>query len=468
MRRTLSWLAVLLLAVVPAASYAGVPAGEPAQRVITYEVRTRGQVHADVAEFARIAQRTFNDRRGWSLGGSVRFRQVASGGELTLWLASPAEVDAFAGACSRQWSCQVGRHVIINDERWRLGTATWPAVDEYRRYVLNHEMGHWLGLGHRGCPGAGAPAPVMQQQSIALSGCTSRTWPLDSERAEAARHARVAVRSSRPDLYVVAQAGTAGTELHGLDGATDHTTWALHAATALGRTDVGRWLFTVADRDADGVDDLVALDSTGAVRVLDGASGYTADQLRAVTPLGPVTPESWDVDTADVDADGHLDLVAVELAGRSGRTEVHVLDGADGFRTRLVHAVTPLHATTARAWSFATGDHDRDGRADLYALARRGASGRTEVHVLDGRTEYGSSLAHVATALHGVDAGWDLAVGDRDADGHAEVAAVARSGGSGRTEVHVLEDRTYDLFVQHAVTPLGRTAGDPSWHVSWD
>lgn len=157
------------------------------RRVIRYSVSGLGRVGSDVGYFGRHVDWTLNDYRGWSLGWSVRFDRVASGGDFTVYLASPAEVAAASPACSATWSCRVGDRVYVNDERWRRGTATYArrSLDDYRHYVVNHEVGHWFELGHWACPGSGRPAPVMQQQSMALSGCTTNVWPLGSEQTAA-------------------------------------------------------------------------------------------------------------------------------------------------------------------------------------------------------------------------------------------------------------------------------------------
>jgi uncharacterized protein with LGFP repeats len=94
----------------------------------------------------------------------------------------------------------VGRSVFINDDRWRTATSTWPhGLATYQRYVILHEVGHWLGMGHQNCPAAGRNAPVMQQQSISLQGCRSNMWPLIAEREQVGRLQGVAVRWSAVD-----------------------------------------------------------------------------------------------------------------------------------------------------------------------------------------------------------------------------------------------------------------------------
>ncbi len=103
-------------------------------------------------------------------------------------LAQASRVPGYSPVCSAYYSCRVGRYVIVDQDRWRSGVPHWTAsLTSYRRMVLNPETGHWLGLGHRSCPGAGRPAPVMQQQSRPLQGCTPNLWPTAAEIATAAR-----------------------------------------------------------------------------------------------------------------------------------------------------------------------------------------------------------------------------------------------------------------------------------------
>jgi hypothetical protein len=187
---------VLALALAALAALTATPAPAPAApkaRAYTYSISHGGPVRSDMKRFAKIAAATLWDARSWSMNARIRFYPVPSRGDLRLVLATPAAVVAAGPPCSAYWSCRVGERVLINEDRWRRATPTYASrrLRAYRHYVIIHEVGHWLGLGHVGCPGAGLPAPVMLQQSKGLGGCRTNVWPLGSELSAVAAIHRV-------------------------------------------------------------------------------------------------------------------------------------------------------------------------------------------------------------------------------------------------------------------------------------
>lgn len=153
-------------------------------RLVTYRIETRGKVRGALDKFKERAAEIYADPRGWSRA-YVHFKRVQSGGGFSLFLSQAKFVPSFGSVCSRYWSCRVGRNVIINEDRWRHGTPYFKrsggTMAEYRAMVVNHETGHWFGLGHATCGGRGQAAPVMMQQSKGLYGCKPNAWPLPGE-----------------------------------------------------------------------------------------------------------------------------------------------------------------------------------------------------------------------------------------------------------------------------------------------
>lgn len=133
-------------------------------------------------DFADAAVTTLGDARGWTGSGQWRLQRVGPDEEadFTIYLATPATRDELcADGYDRYTSCRNGGSVVVNVARWAHGVPHYGApLAVYRQYVINHEVGHRLGHGHELCPGPGQPAPVMQQQTLALHGCTPNPWPL--------------------------------------------------------------------------------------------------------------------------------------------------------------------------------------------------------------------------------------------------------------------------------------------------
>lgn len=166
-------------------------ASESGSRLITYTycIASKGEV-GDLTEFADTVYSTLNDPRGWPRAGAT-FRETDGSDpnacSMTLTLAAPDQMTSFSTECSDEYSCRVGNDVIINIDRWNNATEGWlqagGTVERYRTMVINHEVGHRLGHldNELTCPAVDQPAPLMQQQSMDLLGCTPNEWPLDEE-----------------------------------------------------------------------------------------------------------------------------------------------------------------------------------------------------------------------------------------------------------------------------------------------
>lgn len=160
-----------------------VPGSAPAPGpgpVRTVRVEVEGGLPVDGPAFAEFVLATLNDPRGWGRDGAMSFARTDGGAEIVVVLASP---DTSAALCrplrtGGRLSCRNGPRAVLTHYRWVLATPEYgDDRTAYRRYLVNHEVGHFLGYGHVGCPGPGAPAPVMQQQTKGLLGCAPNSWP---------------------------------------------------------------------------------------------------------------------------------------------------------------------------------------------------------------------------------------------------------------------------------------------------
>lgn len=149
--------------------------------VRSYLLRVEDGIDLEAGEVAGVVAEVLADERGWEPLEHVVFRQVTEPAEadFTISLASPPTVDGLCAPARTNglWSCRIGEEVVLNADRWTLMTPTFDDLGEYRAYMVNHEVGHFLGHGHETCGGAGEAAPVMLQQSMDLGGCRTNPWP---------------------------------------------------------------------------------------------------------------------------------------------------------------------------------------------------------------------------------------------------------------------------------------------------
>lgn len=150
-----------------------------------YAVEVERGLGVSAEAFAAAVERTLADRRGWTTPRLRAFRRVDDEpAAFRVTLASPATTDRLCAPLSTRGrlSCFQGGRAVLNARRWLSGAASYRGRRAaYRRYLVNHEVGHALGLDHAGCPRRGARAPIMLQQTKGLQGCRANPWPLPSE-----------------------------------------------------------------------------------------------------------------------------------------------------------------------------------------------------------------------------------------------------------------------------------------------
>lgn len=153
--------------------------------VVRVRVEIEDGLAIDGKCFAAAALGILNDERGWGDIDGVSFALVDDDShDLRLILASPGTTDSlcYPARTVGKYSCRTGSQVIINLMRWEAGTDDYEGdLSTYRTYLINHEVGHFLGKGHVRCPTAGEPAPVMMQQTKGLGDCLPNGWPTKDE-----------------------------------------------------------------------------------------------------------------------------------------------------------------------------------------------------------------------------------------------------------------------------------------------
>lgn len=158
-------------------------------QLFRYRVDVEKGMGLDGELFASAVQKTLNDERSWAHGGGRTFERISSGKpDFVITLASPGTTAKWCAksgldTMEQNVSCDSAatERVMINAYRWAQGAKTYgDRIHPYRQMLINHEVGHRLGLNHTDCTKDGDLAPVMQQQTKFLDHdgikCKANPW----------------------------------------------------------------------------------------------------------------------------------------------------------------------------------------------------------------------------------------------------------------------------------------------------
>ncbi|MGW1544117.1 DUF3152 domain-containing protein [Streptomyces sp. NPDC002309] len=167
------------------AQSSGSPVGSgPLRR---YRVQVEDGIDISAEEAAAEIETILAHERSWAAHGRGSFQLVPSQADFTIKIATPATADRLClaqGLDTRgELNCETSEGVVVNLRRWAQGSPQFDGTPaEYRHLIINHEVGHEIGMRtHLGCSGPGRLAPVMMQQIKGLNGCLSNAWPYDAD-----------------------------------------------------------------------------------------------------------------------------------------------------------------------------------------------------------------------------------------------------------------------------------------------
>ncbi|WP_411977036.1 DUF3152 domain-containing protein [Streptomyces solicathayae] len=152
-----------------------------------YRVQVEDGIDISAREAAKEIQEILAHPQGWAAHGRGRFQLVSENADFVIRIATPDTADRLCLAqglnTHGELNCETTQGVVVNLKRWMLGSPTFAGPpSEYRHLIINHEVGHEIGIRqHMSCPGPGKLAPVMQQQIKGLNGCRSNAYPYDED-----------------------------------------------------------------------------------------------------------------------------------------------------------------------------------------------------------------------------------------------------------------------------------------------
>ena len=223
--------------------------------------------------------------------------------------------------------------------------------------------------------------------------------------------------------------------------------------------------FLIGDYNHNGSLDLYCIKSFGGsenfteVHILNGANNFKSWLLQIPTKLKEEEAD-WDFCLGDYNHDGYLDLFCIKK-NKTGTnsTEVHILGGESNFQTFLLQTGTALHETGNNC-KFCVGDYNNDGKLDLFYICKNNTGSKsTEVHILSGKSGYKEFIMQTGTKIQETDDNWEFGISNYLGNGNKDLYCINKRNENGKcTDVHILDgSKNFQSFALQTTTKLHMT-----------
>jgi len=115
-----------------------------------------------------------NYPEGWAKHGYFFEPTSLKNEDVLVRLSNPKTIKAICGLEGNLSCAELGgKKMYLNSDRWFHGSKKSKlSLEDYRQYMVSHEMGHILGYEHETCPCKNCPAPIMMQQTKGIGQCS--------------------------------------------------------------------------------------------------------------------------------------------------------------------------------------------------------------------------------------------------------------------------------------------------------
>jgi len=132
---------------------------------------------------ANKIKNVLNDSRGWKQFG-YKFTFNKDKSDMIITLAKNEKIKEICNFDGLSCADLNNNVIYLNLENWIHGIQKSKlSLNDYRTYMICHEVGHILGKGHIKLSKlqSGSKVPVMVQQTLGIGNCKPNCWPLSWE-----------------------------------------------------------------------------------------------------------------------------------------------------------------------------------------------------------------------------------------------------------------------------------------------